>query len=121
MPISGRNMVLALAARAKAVVGQTITKDAWSINIAEVRALTGPLYHPIPLPVGAQALAIRLTLTIDGVDKITPTYTERVVDGTPIIAPWWCVLLAHEIHDLTNAQQLEYLKERLIVFAQTGP
>ena len=120
MPISGKDMIDTLATRAQGVIGQTLTKGDWTIVLSEVRAFRGPLYYPIPLPPGAQALAFRLTLTIGGVEKITPSYVKEVVDGVPVLDDWWCVLLAHEIPDMNAGSQLEYIKERLLVFAERG-
>jgi hypothetical protein len=121
MPISGQEMIDALYSKAVSVVGQTITKGEFSIVIEEVKSLIGPLFHPIPISAGSRALATRLTLTVSGVDRITPVYVKEVVDGVPIFDDWWCVLFAHEIPDMNNSQQIEYLKDRLIAFSESGP
>jgi hypothetical protein len=121
MPLSGKAMVDALVLRAQAVIGQPLTKGNWTVTIAEARSLQGPLYFPIPLTPGAKAAAFRLTLVIDGIEKITPSYVKEVVDGVPILDDWWCVLMAHEIPDMNNNAQLEYIKERLLAFAEMEP
>jgi hypothetical protein len=103
MPLSGKAMTDALAGRGATILGQTFTEGDASITLHQVVSVQAPTLWPVPVQGNDAALCARLTLTIGGEEKIGPDD--------------WCVLMAHEIADMTNNQLADYLRVRLAAFA----